>query len=63
MPKIYVRCIGRGLKTFKDVPYWYREEVYQELVRQGKTEWAVIDGKPYKESEGDKEGIEEKEVI
>ncbi|WP_299032436.1 CD1375 family protein [uncultured Anaerococcus sp.] len=49
MAKIYVRLITRGLKTFEDIPEWYRENVYQELVNQGLEDLAIIDGKPYKE--------------
>ena len=47
MPKIYVRCLRRGLKTFEDIPDWYRDNVYRELVRQGLEELAVINGEPY----------------
>lgn len=48
MPKIYVRCLRRGLKTFEDIPDWYRNHVYQELVNQGLEDLAVINGEPYR---------------
>lgn len=51
MAFIYGELIRKKLKTFEDVPVWFRENVYKELVRRGFEAMAIVDGKPYKEVE------------
>lgn len=44
---IYGELIQRGLKEFEKVPLRIRNEVYEELVRRGIEDKAIINGEPY----------------
>lgn len=47
MERIYVILIKKHLKTFEQVPDWFKNEVYAELERQGLLRYAIVNGKPY----------------